>query len=254
MIQNGLHRLFVLLLLLTTILNACASFKPCPEGDKKKADNNMQLGVEYLRRGRNDIALDKLKKALNQCANHAEAHHAIAVLYERLGEDDKAKPHYQKALTFNTQNSDVHNNYGQFLCKQKQWEEADKHFLEALKNPTYGTPEIPYTNAGLCALHNNNFAKAETYLRKALQKNSQFPRALYQMAQLNYEQKNYKQARYYLQRYTEIANHTPKTLWLGIRIERIFHNQDTEASYALFLRRNFPDSEETQLLNQSETP
>jgi type IV pilus assembly protein PilF len=251
--QNSLHRLFIIaLLLLTTLLNAsCTSLlKPCPLEDKKKANINVQLGVEYMRRERYDIALERLKKALGQCSNHVEANHAMAVLYERLGEDDKAKPHYQKALVFNPQNSDVHNNYGQFLCRQKQWEEADKHFLEALKNPIYRTPEIPYSNAGLCALHNKNFAKAETYLRKALQTNPKFPRALYQMAQLNYKQKNYRQARNYLERYTEIANHTPKTLWLGIRIERIFHNQDAVASYALLLRRKFPDSEETRLLNE----
>ena len=83
-------------------------------------------------------------------------------------------------------------------------------------------------------------------------KNPKFPRALYRMANLSYEQKYYTQAHEYLQRYIEIAKHTPQTLWLGIRIERILNNRSIAASYALLLQRNFPDASETQLLNKLE--
>jgi len=193
----------------------------------KIAKTYLQLGVEYMRRGKNDIALTKLKKALQVDNNYSTAHNAIAVLYERLGLNDEATQHYQKAMALKPNGSDIHNNYGQFLCKQKQWKEADEHFLKALENPAYSTPEITYTNAGLCALRNNNTVKAETYLRTALQKNPKFPKALYQMANLSYEQKHYVQARDYLQRYLEVAEHTPKALWLGIRIERVLNNKPT---------------------------
>jgi len=213
---------------------------------------NLQLGVEYMRRGKHDIALNKFQKALRLDSNYADAHNAIAVLYERLGIDEQAKQHYQKALILKPKGSDVHNNYGQFLCRHKQFHEADKHFLMALENPVYRTPEIPYTNAGLCALRAHNSTQAETYFRQALQKNPKFPRALFRMAELSYEQKYYTQAYEYLQRYIEIAKHTPQTLWLGIRIERALNNRSTAASYALLLQRNFPDASETQLLNQLE--
>lgn len=222
--------------------------------EDKAADINLQLGVEYMRRGQNDIALNKLKKALKIDNNYADAHNAIAILYEHLGLDDDARQHYRKAVTFKPGDSDIHNNYGQFLCKHSQWDEADKHFLKALENPVYRTPEIPYTNAALCALRNKDSTKGETYLRQALEKNPKFPRALYQMAQLSYEQQHYQPARDYLQRYLEVAEHTPQSLWLGIRIERALNNTDAEASYTLLLRNQFPDSQETQLLNQSKWP
>jgi len=216
------------------------------------AKTYLQLGVEYMRRDKNDIALGRLQKALEIDQNCAEAHNAIAVLYERVGLDAKAIQHYQKAISLKPNGSDVHNNYGQFLCKREQWQEADRHFLKALQNPVYSTPEIPYTNAGLCALRSKNAHKAETYLRKALHKNPKFTRALYQMANLSYEQKHYVQAREYLQRYLRIGKHTPQTLWLGIRIERILNHRDIEAKYILLLRKNFPDALETQLLNQEQ--
>ena len=215
------------------------------------AKTYLQLGVEYMRRGKNDIALTKLQKALQVDDNYASAHNAIAVLYERLGLDNEATQHYQRAMALKPNGSDIHNNYGQFLCKHKQWDKAEKHFFKALENPVYRTPEIPYTNAGLCALRSNNTTKAETHLRTALQKNPKFPRALYQMANLSYEQRRYVPARDYLQRYLKLADHTPQTLWLGIRIERVLNNKDMEAKYILLLRKEFPDAMETQLLNQS---
>jgi len=238
------------------LLSACASNSTVQNdnyiSDDKAADINLKLGIEYMRLGRTDIALNKLQKALELDPQYAETYNVLAVLYERLGLVDEAKQHYQTALTFKPKGSDIHNNYGQFLCQQNQWKEAEKHFLQALENPVYQKPEIPYTNAALCALKNHQNSIAETYLRKALGQNTKFPRALYQMAQISYEQENYQQSRDYLQRYLDIAEHTPQSLWLGIRIERKFNNQDTEASYSLLLRRKFPDSQETQLLNQSE--
>jgi len=244
-----------LLLLFINILGGCAGapFTNCSVEAKKSADINVQLGVEYMRRGRNDIALSRLKKALNSCHYSGDAHNAIAVLYGRLGMKSEAKPHYQQAIALSPEASDIHNNYGQFLCQEKQWDAAHKHFLKAIENPVYRTPEIPYTNAALCALQHQDYATADAYLHKALQKNPKFPRALYQMALLSYEQKRYKAAREYLQRCLKvIAKQSPATLWLGIRIERRLNNRDAEASYALLLRKRFPDSEETRLLNQSE--
>jgi type IV pilus assembly protein PilF len=219
----------------------------------KIAENNMLRGIEYMRLQQDDRALKLLKEAVKLDRHYAEAHNALAVFYERrLRDYEKAKQHYQMALALKPNGSDNHNNYGQFLCGRNRWEEAEKHFLKALENPLYKTPEIPLTNAGLCALRNKHPIKGETYLRQALQRLPNIPIALYYMAQLSYEQKRYMPAREYLQRYLEVAKHTPQTLWLGIRIERALNNRDTEASYALLLRKRFPDAVETLLLNQTE--
>lgn len=219
-----------------------------PDGEEA-AEINLQLGVEYMRRGRNDIALSRLTKALKLDDNYADAHNAIAVLYERLGLNADAQRHYQRAIALKPNNSDIHNNYGQFLCKQQQWEKANQAFLKALENPVYQTPEIPYTNAGLCALHHHNINQAETYFRQALQSNPKFARALYQMAQLHYEQQHYRQARDYLTRYESVAPDAPETLWLGIRLARKLNKPKVEANYIHRLRQNFPDAVQNQLLN-----
>ena len=249
--QKNLHRLYWLCFMIG--ISACGqniqdnNYTP----NNKDAEIHLKLGVEYMRIGKNDIALNKLKNALILDSNYAEAHNAIAVLYGRLKLNEKSKQHYQKALALKPNGSDIHNNYGQFLCQHKQRKEAEKHFLKALDNPVFRNPEIPLTNAGLC-LRSKDSTKAEDYLRQALQKNPKFPRALFQMADLSFEQRRYKQAQKYLQRYMEIAKHTPQTLWLGTRIERVLNNRTTAANYMLLLRRDFPDASETQLFNQSE--
>ncbi|MCK5876172.1 MAG: type IV pilus biogenesis/stability protein PilW [Candidatus Marithrix sp.] len=249
--MKQIYKLCVLWFILVSI-GACTSVeskKNCSSKEKKNSETNVQLGIEYMRRGKNDIALQRMKKAIEFCSSFAKGHNAIAVLYERVGENKKSENHYKQALRYDPDNSDIHSNYGQFLCQMKQWKEAEKHFLKAVSNPVYRIPEIPYTNAGLCALHNNELNKAEGYLRKALQKKPKFPRALYQMAKLKYEQNHYPQANNYLLRYLKIAKPTPQVLWLGIRIERALNNRSKEASYILLLRKKFPDSTEVQLLN-----
>jgi type IV pilus assembly protein PilF len=59
------------------------------------------------------------------------------------------------------------------------------------------------------------------------------------------------QARAYLQRYSAIAQLNARALWLGVQIERQLGDRDAEASYALQLQKNFPDSQQTKQLLES---
>jgi type IV pilus assembly protein PilF len=215
---------------------------------------NLQLGVEYMRLGRNDLALTHLTKSLKLDNNYAQSHSAIAILYQQLGLKEEAENHYQQALKLKPQDSDIQNNYGQFLCEQGKWQEATQQFQQALENPIYQTPEIPYTNAGLCALRHKEMALAESYFRQALEKNPKFARTLYLMAHLSFTQNHYLTAQNYLRRYEEVAKHTPETLWLGIRIERAMGDREAEAKYVLSLHKLFPDSQQAKWLNQSSSP
>lgn len=224
------------------------------EQPNRIAENNLLRGIEYMKLGKYDIALKVLQAALAQDPDYASAHGLIAVVYERLGETDKARYHHQQAIKLNPMDSHIQNNYGQFLCEQGQQQAAFQHFLQAVDNPVYPTPHIPYTNAALCALRFKNPTKAEGFLRKALQANPQFNVALYQMADIHYQRGNFKLANDYLARYQKVAQHTPQTLWLGIQIQRALENKAEEANYAQLLRSQYPDSEEAYRLRQLEQP
>ena len=216
------------------------------------ADLHTRLGVGYMQEGRDEIALNRLQRALEADANHAPAHNAMALLHERLGEVEKSEVHYRRAVQLDPSLSAAQTNFGSFLCRQGRTEEAEARFLEAVANPLYDRPEVAYTNAGLCMRSAGDMDKAETYLRRALQANSRLAVALLEMADLSFDKGQYLQARAYLQRYLDVAQHTPRSLWLGIQVERVLGDQNAVSSYAMLLRVNYPDSQETRLLLESE--
>ncbi|HEY9198318.1 MAG TPA: type IV pilus biogenesis/stability protein PilW [Gammaproteobacteria bacterium] len=219
--------------------------------DKEKsnsAEANMELGVLYMREGKKAVALELLQKAIDQDPDLAEAHNAIAVLYENLGETDKADDHFRRAISLDSKNAQAHNNYGSFLCRNQRWDDAQEHFLAAATNPLYETPEVAYTNAGICANTAKETAKAEEYWRKALELNPRFPVALLYMARLSVNQKNYMQSRAYLQRLHELTKPNAESLWLGVQTERALGDRNAEASYSMLLKNNFPDSPQAKQL------
>lgn len=215
------------------------------------ATTNLNLGVAYMQQREYEKSLEKLNKALAADPDYIPTHNALGLLYQRIGKNEEAERFFKKALSLNPNNPQTLNYYGQFLCSTKHYDEGEEYLLKAAANPLYETPEIAVTNAGTCALNNNHPDMAETYFRQALDKNPRVPIALLQMAQLSYNNGNYLSARGYLQRYLEIAQHTPASLWLGIQIEQQLGDKDSLASYALLLRNNFPDSPEAGLLNKS---
>lgn len=224
-----------------------------PEGDKL-ARTNVQLGVGYMRQGKYEFALNKLRKALEIDDSMPEAHYAIALLYEKLTRPEHARKHYERAVSLDPQYSDAHNAYAVFLCRNKEFEQADTHFQAALKNPLYRTPEVSKLNAGICMYNSalpKRLERAEQYFRDVLKRRPQQSLALFNMANISFEQANYLRARAYLQRYLAVAKHTAETLWLGIRIERILGDKNALASYSLLLRQNYPDSDEARKLLDS---
>ena len=217
------------------------------------ADLQTQLGIGYMAEGKFELAWERLNKALKTDPRYSTAHNAMALLHERLGQPEQARHHYQQAVKFNPGDASARNNFGSFLCRQGELEAAEAHFIGAVNNPLYQTPEIPYTNLGLCMYQLGQAENAETYLRQALQLNPQIPNALIAMSDLSLSNGQELSARAYMQRYTEISQHSARTLWLGVQIERALGDLDTAASYALLLKSNYPDSRETRLLLESES-
>lgn len=242
---------------LLILLSACKdpssakNTRPSITATNEPALTNLNLAIEYMRRGNYETALAKLNRAHRADPGYYATHNVYGLLYQQLREKEKAERHFKKALSLNSNDSQTMNNYGRFLCQQGRYDEAESTFKQAADNPLYDTPEIPITNAGMCLGLAGDLAKAETYYRRALTINPKIASALIQMAELTFNRDNYMSSRAYLQRYTEVSAHTPKSLWLGIQVERVLGDRDAVSSYSLLLRNNFPDSEEASLLKQS---
>ncbi len=254
--RSSLHYLFCIgcLLLLNTACNQTISSGQNIKTAQTTNDvalSNLELGIEYMKRGSYEKALEKLMRAKEADENYSPTYNALGLLYQQLGEVDKAETNFKKALRINNNDSSTMNNYGRLLCQLRKLKQAEEVFLEASKNPLYETPEIAITNAGLCAYNNDDKQKAENYFRQALQLNPRIAPALLTMTEISLEQNKALSARGYIQRYQEIARHTPKSLWLGIQTEQELGDKDAVSSYALLLKNTFPDSREATLLREA---
>ena len=249
-----MSRHFVLALALAVA--GCTTTSTTPVGQsepdlKEAARLNTQLGIDYMRKGQFDFALEKLQKALEQDDDLGIAHSAIALVYQRKGETKLAGKHYREALDLNADDSVTLNNFGIFLCAQGEAEDAEEIFVRAAKNKDNAQPADAWANAGVC-LRNVPKARdrAEGYLREALRLNPRHASALAELAQISYDKKDYLRARAFLQRYEITSRATAQTLWLAVQNERALGDMVAARGYERRLRTEFPASPEAEELAQ----
>ena len=242
---------WLIVLLLTGFLSACAT-SPTQLHNEQSADANAELGLRYMMQGNNELAMEKLKRALSFDDQSVKANHYIAELYRRLERYDDAEKHFRIALSNDRNNPDLNNNFGVFLCNREKYDESEKYFLKVLDDPVYQGRAQAYENLGMCQERAGHADKAEDYFRRALNINQNLPKSLTGLMKIYFERKDYLTTRAFLQRYDQIARHTPETLWIGIQTERVLGDKNALASYALLLKNSFPNSPEAELYRQSE--
>jgi type IV pilus assembly protein PilF len=212
-----------------------------------------ELAGMYFERAQLGVALGEIDLALQADRDYAPAYNVRGLIYMALREDKNAEEDFQQSLRLDENNSEAHNNYGWFLCQRGHEKDSIPHFLAALKNPLYETPERAYLNAGLCSRKAGNNPDAEEFLQRALQLQPGLQQALLAMAELNFANGDYLNAKKYFARFAEKNdNMTAEQLWLAVRIERKAGDRNAEESYGMQLRKRFPDARETQLFGQDE--
>jgi type IV pilus assembly protein PilF len=240
------------LLILPFLLAACVTegpAVPAPEPELTDAATlNVQLGYEYMRLGKRADAVKKFERAVEQDSDNANARLGLALVYEQAGDFREARKHYRDAVARAPKDPAVLNAWGTFQCRQKEFAGAEESFLEAARTVTYRTPELAWTNAGVCARRAGDSAKAERYLREALRVNDKHAEALYQLADLSFERNEPLKTRAFLERHFEIAPASPPALLLAWRAERALEDQRAAQRYADRLRRDFPASDEVRQL------
>ncbi|MGQ0443105.1 MAG: type IV pilus biogenesis/stability protein PilW [Methylophilaceae bacterium] len=243
----------IYLLALMSFLSACVTDAPVGVGSnandavRDRARAHTDLGAAYLQQNKLEIALDEFLQATQISPTYALAFNGLGLVRSALGQDAEAEASFKKAIELQPGSSESRNNYGTFLCSRKRYDESIIQFLEAVKNPLYTTPNLAYANAGICADRNKDVKNAETYLNKALQIEPLTHSAAYQLAEIQFRRGDVSTAKKTLQN-AIVASPSAETLWLGVKIERALGDKNNEASYALQLRRQYPNSEQTQLL------
>lgn len=220
-------------------------------GDVESARVHTELGAEYFRLKRYDVALEEFTTATERSPSYALAYNGLGLVHAALGDRSRAETAFKRAIQLQPGNSESHNNYGRFLCDQGRYDDSQKEFLLAVKNPLYKTPQIAYYNAGVCALRSKQKPEAETYFAKAVQVDPLAHASAYQLASLQFSRGDASSALNTLQNSVSVAP-TPESLLLAVRICRALQMQDDAHHYSVQLHKLFPNSNETKQLLKME--
>ncbi len=216
------------------------------EGRAQAGQAYVQLGLGYLQQGLTEQAKGPLKKALDLNSQDAAANAALALVYQAEDEPGLARKHFQQALATSPADTRIRNNYGSFLYAQGQYTQARQMFIQAAADTLYPERSRVFESLGLTALRLGQRDQAQEYLVKALRLNQQQPRALLEMAELSYEDRHYVPARDYYDRFSQLSDHSARSLLLGSRLANVFEERNKAADLGLQLQRLYPGTPEYQ--------
>lgn len=228
------------------------------EGDtqtraEKAGEANKQLGVAYLKNGNLALAKEKLERAERYNPRDPEVHSVLAVLYARLGIPKEVDAHYKTAIRLAPNDPEISNNYAVYLCRNGRHDEGVKRFLEAAQNPLYRTPELAWTNAGVCLRSAKKFDESAASFTRALQIRPNNAEAVFQFADLEMERGNLPKARELVDKYLGTYDATADLLFTAARLARAQGDRVAEDKYTRRLRVEFPNSQQLRTLNESTT-
>ena len=248
-------------LLAVTLLGACASqprlnpnLMPTntrlaqSEALKSAAADNVELGMAYMQQGNLPRAREKLDRAMKQDPSNANAYAVYGLFYERLGDQKKADESLRAAIRMAPDEPGQVNTYAGYLCRQGRVDEAVAKFVQVARNALYRTPEIAYTNMGVCLRSARRDDEAVGAFQRALAVQPDHDEAVFQLADLDLAHGRALEARARLERFMANYPATPDLLLLGVRASRVLGDIDGMGKYSKILRADYPGSPQTQAL------
>jgi type IV pilus assembly protein PilF len=229
-------------------LSACVSEHPMHKQDA--ANYNVQLGIGYMNQGNLPVAKDKLDKALEENPHLAAVHTARALLFDRLNKPKEADEEFREALRLGGDDPNIQNSYAVYLCRIGRTDEGVKLFQTVAANRLYRTPEIAYTNAGVCLRADKRYQPAAEAFERAVAVRPGYAEGVFQLVELYFMQGKLVDARAQLDKYLGSFDATPDLLFVGVRVTRAQGDQVAAARLSRKLRVDFPSSDQARRLSE----
>lgn len=238
-------------LLVVSCISSETSTRRAPESDADAAEQLYNLGAQYYRNEKFELARDRLGRAVELDPKNANAHSLLALTYDKLDNKRLAAEFYEKAVRIAPDNFDVRNAYAIFLCGEDQFDKAQEQFDRAINVRVNDNAEIMMSNAGVCMGNKPDYALAEEYFRSALKTRPTYGEALIQLAALKHKTGDDLPARAFLERYLETNDASASVLYLGVQVESALGDERAATDYSNRIMRDFPDSRESTQLMRS---
>lgn len=142
-------------------LAGCVSSQIDPEFNRSEAlKARINLALAYLEQQDYPKAKENIDKAIAHDIKDYLPYSVLAYYYQQTGDVANSQKAYQKALKLSQNRPDVLNNYGTFLCKQGQFQQAYSQFEQALQSKhAYYNQADTLENIILCAKSEPNSQK-----------------------------------------------------------------------------------------------
>lgn len=219
--------------------------------DEERAEQAyVQLGLAYIQEERFDRARRHLNRALEINSNSAPATATMGLLNQAEGEYGLAEERFQRALDLDSDFTRGRSHYAVFLYNQGRYEESLEQFRIASQDTEHDNRAGVFVNRGRAAREIGEHEEAAESFQRAMRLDRGNRRALEGSLTSLVELERYNEARPLFERFaqtvrsSEDVSHSPRTLLAGIKLARHDGDRDKEASLALQLRQQFPDSEQ----------
>lgn len=220
--------------------------KPVPEKTSKEGalQDYITLANGYMRDGNRELALRAINKGLEIDKNSAALMNVLAVYYTTDGEDKLAEKQYKKAISADSTYTASYLNYGVFLYRLKRYDEACSMLSKATEDVMYSKRNDAFLNYGICLKQQGKMKEAEEAFRRSYVNDARSPRVILEMADLKFQTGDFEESLQLYNKFLTMSKQSPRSLWLGIRLMHALGQDDKKASYALFLKNEFPASQE----------
>jgi type IV pilus biogenesis/stability protein PilW len=197
----------VILIFFGFIISSCVN-SASRQNEVQIAQAMKKEGDIFQTQGDYTAALTKLLEAKKITPNDPYLQNSLGLAYMGKNRDDLAVTAFKKALTAKPDYIEAINNLGAAYLRQEKWNMAIENFNTVLESLLYQTPHYPLSNIGWAYLGEKKYRLAETYFQKALDKMPWFTAASHGLAKVYLKTGQMKKAMDYLHK---CLNRSPDT-------------------------------------------
>jgi Flp pilus assembly protein TadD len=145
---------------------------------------HFNAGLEHLRGGRLDMALEEFKEAVKLDPKNPYFFKGLGVAHSQVADRcppkdqgcrqknlDEAVLAARTAIELNPYYADARNDLGTFLMRSGKREEGKKEFMTAFNDPTNPSPELSASNLGQAFMEEKNYQQAVSWFQTSIGKN-----------------------------------------------------------------------------------
>lgn len=246
----------LLALLLASCVTVTESRLTKKKSPEQAVENYTQLGLGYIQNGHFDRARNRLQRALAINEHYAPANDAMGLLWQLEGEYDLAEEYFKKAIKQDRSFTQARHHLGRLYVQLQRYDEALKELKLATDNRYYEDRAGAFNDTALAYYRQNQPEQAIHAYRQTMRLAPYNAEGLVNISTLLFEAQNYQESLRYFDRFDrmvadERVDHTAHSLWLGIKLTTIFQSTERAIALASDLKRNFPESEEFRLYEES---